>query len=376
MDANLRLAIISGTRPQFIKLAPIIKGFKSEEFIHINTNQHYDPSLSSLIFKDLEIPNADFNLNIGSNSHAKQTAAMMEEIEDVLVSNQINAVLVPGDTNSTLAGAISAIKLKIPVIHLEAGMRSYDWSMPEEINRILVDRVSSLLITTTPIATNTLLKEGYAESNIIQTGDTMVDTLYYARDKLALEKRKIIIPDLMNKPYFLATLHRASNVDIKENLETAIEIYKQSPIPIILPLHPRTKHQLSRFRLIDKITSINHLQILDPVSYLDFTNLEIHSSGILTDSGGIQKEAFILRKPCITMRDTTEWVETLSAKANRLLALDKQSIIQSMHDIVNEKFVVTENHSYGNGEAGKQIVNEIRQRWKNGEIQIKETIEN
>ncbi len=367
----MKICIISGARPQFIKIAPLIKEMELQNInvYHIHSGQHYDTNMSDQIFSDLEMTPPDKNLNVGSGLHGVQTGKMIGLIEKEL--NEINAdyVLVVGDTNSTLSGAIAASKLGIPVIHLEAGLRSFNWNMPEEINRILVDRISSLLITSTIEAINHLKEEGIDKSRVILTGDIMVDTLY--------QNLKKIDDNNEYGEYFLVTLHRQENVDYKENCEKILEIFEKSPRKIVFPIHPRTEKMFKNFKLYQKLQSLidrQKLILLPPAGYLDFIKLQKNSIGILTDSGGLQKEAFILEKPCITARTTTEWIETLELGANRLLALKVDKIIESFNDIVNKKFMLSNKHPYGDGNTSKQIVDKIIQLHSENKIKFSDNI--
>jgi len=353
----VRIAIITGARPQFVKIAPIIHALQAanNEFVHIHSGQHYDANLSSSIFRDLDLREPDFNLEVGSGLHASQTANIMIKLEQILPKLNIGAIMVPGDTNTTLAGALTAIKMGIPIIHLEAGLRSHDWYMPEEINRILVDRISSLLIATTDTAEQNLLQESINPDVILRTGDTMVDSLHYG-----LEKNKTrSTPQIAFDTFILCTLHRPANVDSSRLMKQFVKIVDKSPIPIILPLHPRTRKNLIEFGLLKILEKHGNIALLPPLSYLDFLYLEQLCQGIMTDSGGIQKEAFILKKPCITLRDSTEWIETISKKANRLTHLDVDEVIRNINEIADGTFKVVENHPYGNGQAGKDIVDAI-----------------
>lgn len=355
----MKICLISGARPQFIKLAPLLKAFKNNnvETYHIHSGQHYDKNMSDNIFQDLNMPAPDANLGVGSLPQGEQTGKMLMLIERELIKVHPDFVLVVGDTNSTLAGAFAAVKLSIPLIHLEAGLRSFDWHMPEEINRITVDRISSFLITSTPEGVHNLIKEGIQEERIYLTGDIMVDSLYQSIDKITENQN--------NDDYFLVTLHRQENVDIKENCIKVIEIFKQSPLKLIFPMHPRTKKRFEEFQLTEELHELekqNKLQLLPPAGYLEFLNLQKHAKGIITDSGGLQKEAFILKIPCITMRTTTEWIETLDLGANRLLGLNVSEVIDSLNDIVSGKFTVSKDHPYGDGDTAEAIVSEILKR--------------
>ena len=324
---------IVGARPQFIKLAPLsakLAGIHKEIIIH--TGQHYDYAMSEKIFNDLGIRKPDIHLGIGSGSHASQTAEMMIKLESAMIDNKPDLVIVFGDTNSTLAGAMAAAKLNIPLLHIEAGLRSFNKSMPEEINRIVTDHVSKYLFAPTQTAFRNLTTEGLAASTFL-TGDIMVDTMN-CNLKIALQK-STILTNLSVKPdnFNLLTLHRDYNVDNQSILENLLNQLGQLNEKIVFPVHPRTKKMLSDlYRIPDNI------QMTEPLGYLDFIALENASKRIITDSGGIQKEAYILKKPCITLRTETEWVETVEEKWNLLLSPKDQEIAFKI-----ETFITPEN---------------------------------
>jgi len=362
----MTICIVSGARPQFVKVAPLIRVFNEVdlEVYHIHTGQHYDHEMSKSFFEDLQIPPPQSNLGVGSGSHAVQTAKMMEGLEKEFVKVQPDCVIVIGDTNSTLAAGVTAVKMNIPVVHLEAGMRSHDWSMPEEINRIVVDRISSFLITSTKEAVHNLLAEGYQRDKILLTGDIMVDSLYFANSQ------EVTFSFSPPEDYFLATLHRQANVDNKEKLQNAMQIFQDAPLPVLLPLHPRTKQRIEDFDLPSLDDYYDNIVVLPPLGYLEFIKLQANATGIITDSGGIQKEAFILKVPCVTLRSTTEWIESIELGANKLLDVDYDMVIKAMHEMVNGTFVVTQDHPYGKGDAAKIIVNEISTRLRQGLIKV------
>lgn len=310
----MKILSIVGARPQFIKLAPLsnILSGRHEQII-IHTGQHYDYAMSEKIFKDLGIRTPDVHLGIGSGSHASQTGLMMQALEENLIEKKPDCVIVFGDTNSTIAGALAASKLNIPVIHIEAGLRSYNKSMPEEINRIVTDHVSDLLFAPTQTAVDILEREGLKDITSL-TGDIMVDTLKNSLP-LALEKSGIL--SQLNPAggiYNLLTLHRNYNVDNPEILLNILRQLDKLGETIIFPVHPRTRNILKTISFIP-----TNIVLTEPLGYLDFIALEYNSKRIITDSGGIQKEAYILKRPCITLRTETEWVETVKEGWNILV---------------------------------------------------------
>ena len=322
----MKIFSIVGARPQFIKLAPLstaLAGFHKEYIVH--TGQHYDYLMSEKIFQDLGIRRPDIHLEIGSGSQAFQTGKMMMKLESAMIEERPDIVIVFGDTNSTLAGALTAAKLNIPIVHIEAGLRSFNKNMPEEINRIISDHVSKYLFAPTETAVNILSNEGLAE-NTFFTGDIMVDTL-----KRSIEisfKKSTIIHDLKLQKcrYNLLTLHRNYNVDNKDALVHLITQIGKLEEKIIFPVHPRTQKMLPETASIP-----GNIQLIEPLGYLDFIALMYSAERIITDSGGIQKEAYILRKPCVTLRTETEWVETVSEKWNLLINPSDEMIASKIY---------------------------------------------
>jgi UDP-GlcNAc3NAcA epimerase len=318
----MRIFSIVGARPQFIKLAPLsaaLSGMHKEYIVH--TGQHYDYAMSEKIFSDLGIRKPDIHLEVGSGSQALQTGRMMIGLETAMIEQKPDIVIVFGDTNSTLAGALAAAKLNIPIVHIEAGLRSYNKNMPEEINRIATDHISKYLFAPTPTAIEILKKEGL-ESRAYWTGDIMVDTIK-SNLQIALRKSTIVSDlKLENKDYNLLTLHRNYNVDDTKILEHILNQLGQLGEKVIFPVHPRTRKMLG-----NQSTVPRNIELIEPQGYLDFIVLEYYSKRIITDSGGIQKEAYILQKPCITLRTETEWVETVQEGWNLLISpLDNEII--------------------------------------------------
>lgn len=322
----MKILTIVGARPQFIKAGPVSRAMASQgvEEILVHTGQHYDPEMSSLFFKELDLPEPKFHLGVGSGSHGSQTASMLVGIERVVMEIQPDAILVYGDTNSTLAGALAASKLHVPVVHIEAGLRSWNRRMPEELNRITVDHLSELLLAPTHQACENLRNEGFQElthgnpSGTHQqpyawVGDVMLDALNH---HLQSPNARRACPELPTGGYYLASLHRAQNTDDPELLKGWLKAFFQADRPVVFPLHPRTKAVIERFGLQDQLGG--SLKILPPLGYLAMLGTQRDAAAILTDSGGVQKEAYILGVPCITLRQETEWTETLEGGWNRL----------------------------------------------------------
>jgi UDP-N-acetylglucosamine 2-epimerase len=326
----MKILSVVGARPQFIKLSSLSKELrKKHEEIILHTGQHYDDGLSEIFFSELSIPEPDYNLGIGSAEHGEQTGRMLKGIEEVLLLEMPDLVIVYGDTNSTLAGALAAVKQRIPVAHVEAGLRSFKKTMPEEINRVLTDHVSSLLFCPTKTSVQNLRKEGITKG-VYLVGDVMYDSLrehIKRAEKVSAIMRKL---NLSKNDFYLVTIHRAENTDIKENLKKIVQILAELDKKTIFPIHPRTKKTLSKFSLLDKLGSKGHLLLIDPVSYLDMLVLEKNARSVLTDSGGVQKEAFFLNTPCLTLREETEWVETLSNGFNQLVGLEINKVIRKI----------------------------------------------
>lgn len=324
----MKIVSIVGARPQFIKCAPLSRELrKKHEEILVHTGQHYDYEMSEVFFNELKIPEPNYNLGVGSCSHGEQTGKMLTEIEKVLIKEKPACVLVYGDTNSTLAGALAAAKLQICVAHIEAGLRSHDRRMPEEINRILADHVSDLLFCPTNTAVDNLAKEGITDG-VHLSGDVMVDAMEYYRN--VAEKKSHILDELSlyDKGYLVVTIHRQSNTDELENLSNIVSALCETNETIIFPVHPRTLKSLEKYGLLGILKS--HVIMVNPLGYLDMLKLMAHSKKILTDSGGVQKEAYLLQVPCATLRNNTEWVETLKGGWNILTGSKKDEILRAI----------------------------------------------
>jgi UDP-N-acetylglucosamine 2-epimerase len=365
---KLNAILVLGTRPQIIKSAPLIHLANRDKQLDlgvIHTGQHYDYEMTKVFFEELDLLDPIVNLNVGSGTHAQQTARTMLRLESILQKQKPDLVLVPGDTNSTLAGALTAVKLHIPVAHIEAGARSYDMKMPEEVNRRLTDHCSSLLFTPTENCTKNLLNEGIYRKTIYQAGDTMYDVLLQQLPKA--EKTNILNElNLKPKSYAMLTAHRPENVDNPKNLKNIFEaMMNLTPLTTIFPAHPRTRKQLQTLKLYNKIQKQEHVKLIDPIGYHEMLKLIKNAKFILTDSGGMQKEAFWLSTPCITLRDNTEWIETIQLEANWLTGPNPQKIGKKVHEILEDKEQIRKKlrrlpNPFGDGKASQKIVNIIK----------------
>lgn len=350
----IKILTIIGARPQFIKASVVSRAIQQTdgiEEIMLHTGQHFDANMSDVFFNQLDIPKPDIQLDIHGGNHGDMTGRMLIEIEKALLKHKPDRVLVYGDTNSTLAGALAATKLHIPVAHVEAGLRSFNMQMPEEINRILTDQVSDLLFCPTDTAVSNLSKEGFANKStkVMQVGDVMQDSALLFAEKASAPKGDV------PEQFILATLHRAENTDNPErlkNIVNALNNVHESVMPIVLPLHPRTR------KLIAEQGLQLNVNLIDPVGYFEMVWLLDHSDLVLTDSGGVQKEAFFFGKACVTMRDQTEWVELIEAGANKLVGADTNKIIDAVKCNVGRKVEDT-NQLYGGGQASQRIVSEL-----------------
>ena len=353
----MKIAIVLGTRPEIIKMSPIIRECERRalnSFV-LHTGQHYSYEMDSIFFEDLELPKPKRNLGVGSGSHAEETGRMLIAIERALLEEKPDIVLVEGDTNSVLAGALAAVKVGIKVGHVEAGMRSYDKNMPEEINRVLTDHISDRLFAATHNARKTLLGEGIPEDKVFVTGSTVVEAMSQC---LEIASRKAEPePDLSPSAYFLLTLHREENVDVHERLVHILSglgaLCQEFGLPVLWPAHPRTRRNLENFGL--GIPS--GVRLTKPVGFFEFLRLEKNARLILTDSGGVQMEACILRIPCVTLRQTTEWVETLEIGANVLAGCKPDDILRSVREMLGRG-----NHwsnPFGDGTAARQTIDII-----------------
>ena len=378
----MKIATILGTRPEIIKMAPIIDEISKRgiDQIVLHTGQHYDKEMSDNFFRDLEIPSPDYNINVGSASHGKQTGLMMKGIEEVLVSEKPDIVLVQGDTNAVLAGALVASKLHIAVGHVEAGLRSFDMTMPEEINRRVADVASSMYFVPTVESAINLLAEGFSRRNLIVTGNTVVDACFRHLEiakKRGIEEESLSRLDIENMDNILTlTMHRAENVDDRKRVTSIIEALKElDQMNIIFPIHPRTKNTLQEFGLFDELDSLEHVHIIKPIGYLDFLQLTSASTLILTDSGGLQEEAITLDVPALTLRYNTERPETVTSGGNILVGSDKDAILEYVGRILSdEEFrdrMKNAPNPYGQGDSAKLTVDAIQEYYENGLLDIK-----
>jgi len=350
----MRIATIVGARPQFIKMAPVSRELRRREIkeVIIHTGQHYDYEMNRIFFEQLSIPEPDYYLGVGSGSHGYQTGEMLKKIEDVLIKEKPDLVLVYGDTNSTLAGALAAVKLHVKIAHVEAGLRSFDKRMPEEVNRVLTDHVSDYLFAPTETAVENLHREGI-NKGVYLTGDVMYDALLY-NIKIARNKSKILRElGLKPKNYLLATVHRAENTDNRLRLENIIKAFVESGELIVFPAHPRTRKYLETYGLMEFVSKADNIILINPVGYLDMLVLEENAKKILTDSGGVQKEAYFLKIPCVTLREKTEWVETVEDGWNTLVGADREKILKAIMGFEPDGETYT--YRFGDGRASEKI---------------------
>ena len=351
----MKIITILGARPQFIKAGTVSREMakhRSIEEVIVHTGQHFDANMSDIFFDEMKIPKPHYNLNINGLSHGAMTGQMIEKIEEVVLKEKPDWVMVYGDTNSTLAGAIVASKLHIKLAHIEAGLRSFNMKMPEEVNRILTDRVSNILFCPTDTAMQNLSNEGYDKLDIkvVKSGDVMQDGAMFYKD-LAVQPGIEIKDD-----FVLCTIHRAENTDDEQRLKSIFDALNEiaSEKQVILPLHPRTKNILLNLDI-----NTNNLTIIDPIGYLEMVWLIDNSSLVMTDSGGLQKEAYFFEKQCITLRDETEWVELVECGVNTLVGADKEKIVESFYDKADFDVKNSSLDLYGGGKASENIIKEL-----------------
>ena len=381
----IKILTVVGARPQFIKASALSRALRQDFFkdkieeVMVHTGQHYDSNMSEIFFKELEIPEPKYNLNVGSNMHGAQTAAMIEKLENILLEEKPDALIIYGDTNSTLAGAIAASKIHIPVVHIEAGLRSFNKAMPEEINRIVSDHVSTLLFTPTKKGLENLQKEGFGMNNampytidhpgVFHCGDIMFDnSLYFAS---IAEKKSSILQDLkLEKDNFLlVTIHRDSNTDNLENLKAIMEslnqISKENDIKIVLPLHPRTQKKWSEIAddsLKQSVLENQNIRMIPPASFLDIICLEKNAALLITDSGGVQKESYFFKKKCLILRNETEWTELVEMGTAELCGADKSKILHGFQRLTS-KSILDYPPIFGDGRAAEFILHKIMENF-------------
>ena len=357
----MKIGIVLGTRPEIIKTSSIIRLLEKKhiEYFIIHSNQHYSKNMDAIFFDELQLPQPKYNLGIGSADHGNQTGNMLIKIEEILLKEQPDVVLSQGDTNTVLAGILAASKQNIPTGHVEAGLRSYDRQMPEEKNRIICDAISDFLFVPTKVQQEILIKEGVLKDRIFVVGNTIVDAVYH--HKPIAEKNSSILNklNLEKQKYILVTAHRALNVDRKKELTKLTRLIEYVPkatnLPVIYPIHPRTKSKLDQFNI-----NITNAQLIDPVGYTDFLNLQMNANLIITDSGGIQEEACILQIPCITIRKNTERPETLDVGANKLVGLNINKLQKAIdyHQIHKQQW----KNPFGDGKTAEKILEVLKSK--------------
>lgn len=347
----MRILTVVGARPQFIKAAAVSRIVRQEhQEILVHTGQHYDFGMSQVFFDELDLPQADYNLGVGSASHGVQTAQMIEKIEAVLEQEKPDLVMVYGDTNSTLAAALAAVKIHIPIAHVEAGLRSFNRQMPEEVNRRLTDHISTLLFTPTDLSTQHLAQEGIIQG-VHQVGDVMYDVLLTYLDRAQKCSPQLNTLGLKSGGYILTTIHRAENTDTPARLKAILQAIGSTEWPVIFPVHPRTRQRIQQMGFED-ILKRPHLQCVEPMGYLEMLLLEQNAHRILTDSGGVQKEAYLLGVPCLTIREETEWQETVDSGWNQLIPAEKSAVLAALADTSQPK---NRPSFYGDGKAAQRI---------------------
>ena len=357
----MKILCVVGARPNFMKLAPIIhasRDFPNIEPIVVHTGQHYDPEMSDLFFHQLDLPAPDINLEVGSGSHAQQTAEIMRRFEPVVKKIQPEIVMVVGDVNSTIACGLVSVKMGVKLVHIEAGLRSFDRSMPEEINRILTDAISDLLFCTEESGVNNLLAQGINKERIFFVGNVMIDTLLHHR-QAAMQSTVLTRMKLRANAYAVLTLHRPSNVDDVENLDHVLRAldYIQKRLPIVFPVHPRTEHNLSRMGRMKYIRQMENVLPTPPLGYLDFLRLMTCARLVLTDSGGVQEETTILEVPCLTLRNNTERPITISMGTNRLVGNSTEGIINGFAAVLKQRETTAQSPPLWDGKAAQRICN-------------------
>lgn len=372
----MKIATVIGTRPEIIKMAPVLDEIEKMgiDNILIHTGQHYDHEMSQQFFQDLKIKKPDYNIGVGSNSHGKQTAIMMESIENVLIAEKPDVIMVQGDTNAVLAGALTASKLHMAVGHVEAGLRSYDKTMPEEINRQIADICSNIFFVPTEESAINLLFENINPHEIYITGNTIVDACY-RHLKIAEVESNILNELQVTGDILILTIHRAENVDDPKRLKNIVDaLLELNNITVIFPVHPRTAKTLKKFGFYDTLENAPHIKIIKPLGYLDFLLLLSKSKFVMTDSGGLQEEAITLNIPCITLRYNTERPETVKAGGNILVGTDKDMIVDAYIRISTDSTLYQKmknaKNPYGNGQSSKNIIKAVISDYNCGKFDI------
>ena len=351
----MKVLSVVGARPQFVKLGPMDRSIRSRhEHVILHTGQHYDRSMSDSFFEVLDIPTPDYNLNIGSGSHGDQTGRMIAGIEDVILKEMPDCVLTYGDTNSTLAAAIAAVKLHVPIAHIEAGLRSYNRMMPEEVNRVLTDHASDMLFCPSKAAYYNLAKEGL-EKKAYVVGDLMVQLLLEIGDSVSVALEGL---DLEPKGYILLTMHRQENVDDKDKMERMMSFLEDIEETVVFPIHPRTRKRLQEFGIMQRLEQSANIKLIEPQDLLSFSALEKDARIIMTDSGGVQKDAYVFGVPCITLREETEWTETVDEGWNLVTGTDVEAIKDALANFVKP---VTARDAYGGKGVSERIVDIIEE---------------
>lgn len=358
----MKVLSVVGTRPNFVKMAPVVREILKRNIQHVlvHTGQHYDRELSKIFLSELKMPKLDYFLDVGSGSHGYQTGNMLSKLEEVILKEKPDFVMIPGDTNTSLAGALASSKvLDVSTCHIESGLRSFDRTMPEEVNRILIDHCSDFLFCPTETALLNLKTEGIPNERIFLVGDTMVQA--------CLEHKKIAdsagysskYHDL--KDYFLVTVHRAENTEFKDRLEDIVNALLELEKIVIFPIHPRTQKKLVEFNLWDKINSSKTIKVCEPLGYLEFLFLLSKANLMITDSGGVQKEALLLKVPCVTLRENTEWVETLDLNSNLLVGARKKRILEGVYRMLSAQ-INFDSKPFGDENAAERIVDILQKK--------------
>jgi UDP-GlcNAc3NAcA epimerase len=352
----VRVVTVIGNRPQFVKAAAVSRLLReAHDELLVHTGQHHDDELSTVFVQELGVPRPERELGIHGGTNTEQTARMLGALAPLLAGERPDAVLVYGDTNSTLAGGLAAAQTRIPVAHVEAGMRSFDRAMPEELNRVLTDHLSDLLLCPSPTAVENLAREHVA-GRVEEVGDVMVDVATLFRPRAAADDAPLQRAGVEPGGYVVATAHRAGNVDDPARLAALVDVLLAVPLPVVLPLHPRTRARLEAAGRLDALAAGPHVRLQPPLGYLDFTALVLHARAVLTDSGGVQKEAYLAGVRCVTMRSTTEWTETVDSGWNELVDLDAGAAVAALErPLPRERPPL-----YGDGRAGERVVEALR----------------